>query len=357
MDVAALPETRINQGLIMDAVSVQYGDMTAIDSVSLALAPGQIGCLLGPSGCGKSTLLRTIAGFERVASGAIQLFGRTLSTARQQVPPENRNIGMVFQDIALFPHLTVAQNVAFGLKGRPKAESKRRVDELLELVGLPGAHQRYPNSLSGGQQQRIALARALAHKPLLLLLDEPFSGLDATLKESLVPEVRRILIREKITALMVTHDQMEAFVVADQVAVMNQARIEQTGTPYEIYHKPGTRFVADFVGQGKFLPATVLNDFQVNTDLGILDSTTALGFPEGAVVDILIRPDDVQHDDTSNFFGVISNKQFRGTFFQYQVLLANGLSLMCMASGHHNHAIGERIGIRLDLDHIILFSR
>jgi len=224
------------------------------------------------------------------------------------------------------------------------------------LIGLEGIGHRYPNSLSGGQQQRVALARALAPKPKLLLMDEPFSGLDATLKESLVPEIRRILVQEQITALVVTHDQLEAFTIADKVALMNKGKIEQFDTPYNIYHKPESRFVADFIGQGYFLPATVLNAQQINTDLGVLDLLEPTELPAETAVDLLVRPDDVLHDDDSDFMGVITSKQFKGTFFQYQVTLSNGRQLLCIASSHHNHGVGQRIGIRLDLDHFVLFA-
>jgi iron(III) transport system ATP-binding protein len=349
------PETPVNHHLFVQQVQVKYADVVALKNVSLKLEHGQIGCLLGPSGCGKSTLLRAIAGFEPITQGDITLAGKTLSDENTMIAAERRGIGMVFQDIALFPHLTVAENVGFGLVNQTKKQKRKRITEMLELVGLSDTASRYPHSLSGGQQQRIALARALAPKPKLLLLDEPFSGLDATLKETLVPEIRRILIAEKITALLVTHDQLEAFTIADKVALMNAGVIEQCDAPYAIYHQPITRFVADFIGQGYFLPAVVLNNSQINTDLGILNLPEPLTYSSDAKVDLLIRPDDVLHDDDSNFFGVITSKQFKGTFFQYQVTLANGRTLLCIASSHHNHAIGQQIGIRLDLDHFVVF--
>lgn len=350
--VASLEKRQLN---VRD-VAVHYGSVVAVKGAELELEHGQIGCLLGPSGCGKSTLLRAIAGLESLAHGQISLAGITLSDAQQTLPAERRGIGMVFQDIALFPHLTISQNIAFGLKGQSKAEKDQRVAQLLALVGLEGFEQRYPSSLSGGQQQRIALARALAPKPKLLLLDEPFSGLDATLKETLVPEVRRILLQENITALLVTHDQQEAFAIADKIALMNAGQIEQCDSPYQVYHQPKTPFVADFIGQGYFLSANVLNSHQINTDLGILDVPEPIELAEGSKVDLLIRPDDVLHDDASNYEALIVGKQFKGSFFQYQVRLANGQELLCIASSHHNHAIGQNIGIRLDLDHIVLFA-
>lgn len=341
--------------LALDNVQIHYGQVEAVRDVSLTLAEGEIGCLLGPSGCGKSTLLRSIAGLEAITNGKISVAGKTLSTADKRLPAEERGIGMVFQDIALFPHLTVEQNVAFGLKGHDKAAQQARVKEMLALVGLNGFEARYPSSLSGGQQQRVALARSLAPKPSVLLLDEPFSGLDATLKETLVPEVRKILQKENITAILVTHDQLEAFAIADRVALMNQGKIEQFDSPFEIYHEPATRFVADFIGQGYFIPASILNESQVNTDLGVLDLPKPTTIPVGMPVDLLVRPDDVLHDDESPFMGEISQKYFKGTFFQYQVTLTNGRELLCIAPSHHDHALGQEIGIRLDLDHMVLF--
>ncbi|EAR09068.1 ABC transporter ATP-binding protein [Reinekea blandensis] len=341
--------------LWLEGVDVRYGDVKAVSGAAFGLHKGEIGCLLGPSGCGKSTLLRAIAGFETVAGGSIAMAGKVISSPTLQLDAQERNIGMVFQDIALFPHLTVEQNIAFGLNRWPTSDQQARVQVLLDLIGLSGFETRYPNSLSGGQQQRVALARALAPKPAVLLMDEPFSGLDATLKETLVPDVRDILLKEGITALVVTHDQQEAFSIADKVALMNQGCIEQFSTPYEIYHKPETRFAADFIGQGYFIPATVLNSRQINTDLGVLDLPQESGFTPEFTVDLLVRPDDVLHDDDSPFEGEITKKFFKGTFFQYQVALANGRRLWCIASSHHNHEVGQRIGIRLDLDHFVLF--
>jgi iron(III) transport system ATP-binding protein len=346
-----------HQALIVDRVEIRYGTVSAVKDVTLRLEPGQIGCLLGASGCGKSTLLRAIAGFEQIAHGTVSLGGRTLSNPGFMVPAEQRQIGMVFQDIALFPHLTVAQNIAFGLTHLKASDQAARVSELLVLVGLAGAEQRYPHSLSGGQQQRIALARALAPKPSVLLMDEPFAGLDTTLKETLVPDIRRILVQEGITALVVTHDQQEAYAIADKVALMHQGRIEQFASPFQIYHQPETRYVADFIGQGYFLPATLLSAHQLNTDLGVLSMPDAAAFPDLAEVDLLIRPDDVLHDDESDFLAEITGKHFKGTFFQYEVTLANGRSLLCIASSHQDHRVGQQIGIRLDLDHFVLFAR
>ncbi len=351
------PSNQIHNSLELENVSINYGSVMAVNEVNLHLNSGEIGCLLGPSGCGKSTLLRAIAGFEALTNGSISVGNRVLSKGRAILSPEQRNVGMVFQDIALFPHLTVTDNVAFGLTQLPNSEKSARVSELLELIGLPGCESRYPNSLSGGQQQRVALARALAPKPNLLLLDEPFSGLDAALKESLVEDVRSILLKENITALVVTHDQMEAFVIADKIAVMNKGRIEQFSAAYDVYHQPQTRFVADFIGQGYFISATILGDSLVNTELGVLNTSAPIKFKKDSEVSLLLRPDDIVHDDDSDYVAVITKKVFKGTYFQYEVVLSNGQSLTCIASSHHNHALGQRIGIKMELDHFVMFPK
>ena len=251
-------------------VSLGYGATTVVQNVSLRLDQGEIGCLLGPSGCGKTTLLRAIAGFEPVRAGHIDLQGRTVAAVAQRVPPQHRDIGMVFQDHALFPHLTVDGNVGFGLQQLSKTERAARVQEMLELVGLQGMGQRWPHELSGGQQQRVALARALAPKPRLLLMDEPFSSLDTTMRESIAREVRAILKHAKATALMVTHDQNEAFAMADNVGVMSHGQLMQWGNAVQVYCAPATQEVARFVGEGALVPAQSTPGGQWQTALGML---------------------------------------------------------------------------------------
>ena len=351
--------------LVLDAVSQSYGTRQIISSLSFHLALGEIGCLLGPSGCGKTTALRCIAGFEPVQSGSICIAQATVSRPGQTLAAEKRRIGMVFQDYALFPHLTVAGNVGFGLQQRNQPAAKSRVDELLGLVGLAQHALKYPHQLSGGQQQRVALARALAPRPRLILMDEPFSNLDVELRERLSIEVRDILKREATTALIVTHDQHEAFALADRVGVMHQGRIQQWDTPYNLYHRPANRFVADFVGQGVMLPGDVLNSRQVRTELGVLDgqipvdcsSAGCQGCPRSCGVDVLLRPDDIVHDDDSPLQAEVENKAFRGAEFLYTLKLPSGQRALSLVPSHHNHAIGEKIGIRLSADHVVAFRR
>ena len=353
--MTSLPPANLLTELKIDNVSVAYAAVTIIHQVSFTLKTGQIGCLLGPSGCGKSTLLRAIAGFEALTSGRIQLDGQLLASDSFSATPESRNIGMVFQDIALFPHLSIADNIGFGIQHWDKTVRKARIAHLLQLVGLAGFEKRYPHSLSGGQQQRIALARAIAPKPKLLLMDEPFSGLDAKLREELVPDIRAILLLEKMSAILVTHDQLEAFAMADQVAVMSQGEIHQSGSAYQIYHRPETRFVASFIGHGDFLSSTVCGDKCVKSDLGDIQGALDHGYQQGDKVDLLVRPDDILHDDDSGFTGQIVSKWFRGSHFLYRVKLSSGKTVFCFASSHHNHAIGQEIGLSVNLDHLVLF--
>ena len=333
-----------------------YGAHVVVRGLSFSLAAGGIGCLLGPSGCGKTTVLRCLAGFEPVRAGTIALSGRVVSAPGRVVPPEARGIGMVFQDYALFPHLDVARNVAFGLGRRTEAERERRTRRMLELVGLADAGGAYPHELSGGQQQRVALARALAPQPELLLLDEPFSNLDVDLRERLSVEVRAILKEAGITAILVTHDQHEAFAIADEVGVMTDGRIDQWDSAYNVYHRPRTRFVADFIGQGVFVRGIAEPGGRLVTELGELAATLPEGVRDGDAVDVLLRPDDIVHDDASPWRAAVQSKTFRGAEFLYTLALASGTRILALVPSHHDHAIGEGIGIRLEIDHVVAFS-
>ncbi len=348
--------------LELKQVSHAYGRDLVVDALSFSLEQGAIGCLLGPSGCGKTTVLRAIGGFEHVISGEIRLNGAIVSSPELHLPPEQRKIGMVFQDYALFPHLSVSDNIAFGLRAATPVQRRARVAELLTTVGLGGSGDKFPHELSGGQQQRVALARALAPKPHLLLLDEPFSNLDIDLRERLSLEVRDIIKSAGITAILVTHDQHEAFAVADEIGIMHQGRIQQWDTPYNLYHRPINRFVADFVGQGVFVPGIVLSDQEVQIELGTLNGSIPSECFIGCNacdrtcrVSVLLRPDDIVHDDASATQAEVVSKAFRGAEFLYTLRLTSGMRVLSLVPSHHNHAIGERIGIRLDVDHVVVF--
>jgi iron(III) transport system ATP-binding protein len=340
--------------LRVESLSHAYGTHRVLRGLSLSLPRGMIGCLLGPSGCGKTTVLRCIAGFEPVQEGLIELNGRILSSRGFALPPEERRLGMVFQDYALFPHLRVADNIAFGLHAMPRDVRLARVRELAELVGLSASLEKYPHEISGGQQQRVALARALAPRPELLLLDEPFSNLDVELRERLSQEVREIIKANGATAVLVTHDQQEAFAMADEIGILHEGQIQQWASAYDLYHRPANRFVADFVGQGVFLPAKVLNPQQLEIELGVLNRGAAAY--EGKVLEVLLRPDDVVHDDAAPTRAEVLHKAFRGAEILYTLKLGSGRKVLALVPSHHNHALGERIGIRLDVDHVVAFQ-
>jgi iron(III) transport system ATP-binding protein len=335
----------------------------AVQGVTLGLHAGDIGVLIGPSGCGKTTLLRAVAGLERATGGEIRLTKSVVSSATLSVPPELRRVGMVFQDYALFPHLSVGRNVAFGIHQLPKAEQAARVAEVLQLVGLEGSENRFPHELSGGQQQRVALARALAPRPQLMLLDEPFSNLDVDLRERLAHEVRGILKAAGATALFVTHDQFEAFAIGDVIGVMHEGHLHQWDDAYTLYHRPATRFVADFIGHGVFAPATLVqrgNNVVAQTPLGDLTDLDECPLPSsfpGGECDVLLRADDIVHDDHAPVQAQIVRKSFRGSEFLYTLRLPSGHTVLAHVPSHHDHALGEWIGIRAQVDHVVTFPR
>ncbi len=301
----------------------RFGDFTAVSEVSFTVGRGEIMALVGPSGCGKTTTLRLMAGFEQVDDGRITIGGQLVDDGRTVLPTEKRRVGMVFQDYAIFPHLSVADNVAFGLRGGQK-KHPQRVTEMLTFVGLAGLGERMPHELSGGQQQRVALARALAPEPAVLLLDEPFSNLDAALRQEVRAEVRHLLKRSGVTAVFVTHDQAEALFMGDQVAVMNSGRLEQMGPPEVVFHQPRTRFVAEFLGNADFVPGTAVTG-GVQTPLGLLPQPVRVS--PGTAVTIAVRPDDIflqvaQEEVLVN--GRVLDRQFLGIAYLYAIGLTEG---------------------------------
>jgi iron(III) transport system ATP-binding protein len=341
--------------LELDDIACRYDALLAVDGVSLTLARGEIGCLLGPSGCGKTTVLRAIAGFEPLERGIVSLAGEAIATPSAGLPPDRRGVGMVFQDYALFPHLSAEGNVAFGLRDGSRRERRRAASELLDLVGLGGLGDRYPHELSGGQQQRVALARAIAPRPRLVLLDEPFSNLDVDLRERLGLDVRGLLKAQEIAALFVTHDQHEAFLLGDRIGVMRQGRLLQWDTAFVLYHQPGDRFVADFVGQGRLVPGRISGPGVIDTPLGPIRGHLPGGGAAGCAVDLLLRPDDVLPDPAGPVEGVVAARAFKGAETLYTLRLPDGTEVLCEVPSRLDYAVGARLRIRAEIEHLIAF--
>ena len=328
------------------------GDPPAVDRLSLHLGRGEILALLGPSGCGKTTTLRIIAGLEAPDSGTVALRGEVVAGAGRMVPPEERGVGIVFQDYALFPHLAVADNVAFGLTRLARDARRSRVGEVLDLVGLDGLGQRYAHELSGGQQQRVALARALAPAPALMLLDEPFSNLDADLRAQMRDEVERILRATDTGAVFVTHDQEEAFTLADRVGVLHAGRMEQLATPQEIYHEPATRFVAAFVGAADFLPGAV-TETGIVTEVGTFANVSRRA--RGERVDVMIRPDDITFVPDIEGPGTITRRYFRGSETVYCIRLPSGHRVHSSQPSSSVVPTGTRVRAAAHVLHVVAF--
>ena len=323
-----------------------YGDVVALDGLDLEVEPGTTCALLGPSGCGKTTTLRLIAGLEDADAGSVEIGGETVSTPGRSVPPERRRIGMVFQDYALFPHLDVAANVSYGLGRRP---DPARGAEILETVGLGGLGGRYPHELSGGQQQRVALARALATGPRAVLLDEPFSNLDAGLRERVREEVREILAAQGMTAVFVTHDQEEALSVADQVAVVNEGKVEQAGTPEEVYARPRNRWIASFLGEIDVLPGTAENG-TVSCELGRVPNSHGLR----GEVDVMVRPEALAvgtgetADGRPSVAATVVSRSFYGHDQMLGVELPSGRTVRVRRLGFPAWHPGDRVRVWIE---------
>jgi iron(III) transport system ATP-binding protein len=322
----------------VENVTKSFGAADVLDRVSLHVPPGRMVALLGPSGCGKTTMLRVIAGLESPGSGEVRVGDQLLTGPGVQVPPEKRRIGMVFQDWALFPHLTVARNVGYGLPRVDRTERVRRVDEALAMVGLAGLGDRLPATLSGGQQQRVALARALAPRPSVLLLDEPFSNLDTALRVQVRSEVHHLLAGLGITTVFVTHDQEEAFVLGDEVAVMNAGRIVQQATPAELYQNPADRWVATFVGEANLVLGEA-GDEVARTEIGDI---AVVGGSEGAV-EVLVRPEEIGL--TRGGDAEVQLVEFYGHDTVYVVTTSTGAELRVRQGAAPQFARGERVSL------------
>jgi ABC-type Fe3+/spermidine/putrescine transport system ATPase subunit len=342
--------------LVLAGLSRRFGEVLAVDNLSLSLNEGEFVSLLGPSGCGKTTTLRMIAGFVAPTSGTVTLAGRELSSPTSSVPPERRAMSMIFQSYALWPNMSVEQNVAFGLRMRkvPKAEMRRRVGEMLEVVHLEGLAQRYPNELSGGQQQRVSLARALVVKPEILLLDEPLSNLDANLREEMRGEIRRLHNEFGTTSIYVTHDQVEAMTMSTRIAVMNKGHIEQLDDPQSLYARPATRYVAEFIGRSNILRGERKGE---TIDFGVFQISSALignaapaageySLRPQAVTLGLVRPTDPGHVGLA---GAIVSCAFLGDVWEYAVQPAGaGNRLRVISPASRAFAAGDQVFLQFD---------
>lgn len=327
-------------------VAVGYGQTRVLEDVSFHLEPGQIGCLLGPSGSGKTTLLRAVAGFESIRGGEIRAEGEVLSGRSVHVPPEQRRIGMVFQDHALLPHLKALANVELGLFRLTRKQAAVRARDMLALVGLLDHAGHLPHQLSGGQQQRIALARALAPEPRMVLFDEPFASLDPELRTRLARDVRAALKRTGTSALLVTHSQDEAFAMADRVGLVGEHRLQQWGAPATLYENPASRFVARFVGQGSLLPATVIGNQRARClagEVALRDSNLPVGTP----IDILARPENVRLTDAGACKATVTERRFEADRYVCALQLADGGMLETAVARNHAPAEGDVVGFEL----------
>lgn len=333
-------------------LTCKYESQTILESLSLEVEHGEIVCLLGASGCGKTTLLKAVAGLLPLSSGIMSLNCQTIDDGDNWLPPEQRNIGMIFQDYALFPHLTVNQNVGFGLKDLSDQQKKEKVQEMLELVHLDEFGDRYPHQLSGGQQQRVAIARSLAYKPDLLLLDEPFSNIDTQVRHELISQIRKIFKKQGVTAIFVTHSREEAFAFADKMAVMNHGVIEQYGSASELYFHPSSKFVADFLGGGSYLNAQRISDNEFETSLGLIEAKAQTEIEVGAECALLLRPQHIvaTHDVDSNLS--VLEQQFMGDHCRY-VIEANGQKLLATSS--EALEMGMPVTVKVDTKGVLAF--
>ena len=336
-------------------IACEYDAEPVVHDLTFSLRKGDQACLLGPSGCGKTTVLRAIAGFQKLSRGEILLDGLESSSNTASIPPEERRLGMVFQDHALFPHMTVEENIQVGIVSLEHEERKRRVNEFLERMGLGPERKKFPHELSGGQAQRVALARALSPHPVLLLMDEPFSGLDSDLRERMNVEVAELLRSQGTTALMVTHDQNDAFTFGREIGVMRAGRLEQWASPHVIYHEPKNRFVADFIGSGVFLKGYVRDSKTISTDYVELKSSNCGQWGIGTKLEVLIRPDDLVYDPESDLRVEVLSKAFQGSQTLYTLGFNNGNSLLALFPSHENFPIGEFVSVRFKVDHVVAY--
>jgi iron(III) transport system ATP-binding protein len=343
-----------NDKLNLQSVKIALDSKVILDDVNLKIDTGEIVSLMGSSASGKTSLIRSIAGFHNISSGTIQIDGQVVDDSIRRSDVAMRNVGVIFQDLALFPHLTVRENICFGLNNIDSTQQQKRAKKLEDLLSIENITNRYPNQISGGQQQRVAIARAIAPKPNLLLLDEPFSALDYELKDNLMSDIMKLIKSENITAILITHSAEEAFKMSDKIAFISNNTITQFANPYDIYHRPASKEIANFFGISSYIKAKITDSSHIKCILGDFVGMVDQ-YNKDAKVDLLIRPDDIIHDDDSLFSAKVTEKTFRGSDFLYELELKDGQKIFCFAPSHHNHQVNEVIGIKLDLDHLVIF--
>ena len=341
--------------LEIENISLNIDGKSILDNLELNVQEREIVSIIGPSASGKSSLLRLIAGFDNINSGTIKLNDLIVDDTSKIVEPQNRSVGIIFQDLALFPHLNCEDNILFGMSKSSLSQKSERLNRLSSLLDISGILGNFPHEISGGQQQRIAIARALAPKPEILLLDEPFSALDEELKEPLLSDVKKLLIEEETTTIFIPHNIKEAFQLSDKIAFLDKKKIIQFDTAYNIYHKPLTKEIAHFCGIGSFIKGSIVDHNHVSTNLGTFFGDTSK-FIIGSNVIVMIRPDDIIHDDNSAQSAKVIEKVFHGSDFLYKLEINKGEMIFCYTSSHHDHSLNEVIGIKPAIDHLIMFN-
>ncbi len=359
----------------VENLSFAYKGLTVIEAMSLQVMPKEITCILGASGCGKTSFLKVLAGFIHPSSGVIKVRKKIISSPYHLLAPQKRGMGMSFQDHALFPHLSVYENIVLGMKSKPPKEYKQRLEHIVHELKLTSLLQKYPNSISGGEQQRCSLARALLPAPSILLLDEPLASQDVELKEKLILKLRSLIKENGITALLVTHDQQEAFYMADRMGFLHNKRIIQFSTPYEMYHRPNSLWTAQFIGKGSFLAGEITQGM-LQTELGtiknfryvplnkpdtssMLLSHSNVGYPkpqEKKQIKVFFRPSETQIDSRSAIRGKITAVFFQGDSFLYEIILPSGAKVLSQMSSHYKYALGEAVGLRIRLQNLTAFE-
>ncbi len=341
--------------LSLEDVRIVLDSKVILDNVNLAVNDGDIVSLMGASASGKTTLIRSIAGFNNISSGRIKIDGQIIDDSYKKIGVSKRNVGFIFQDLALFPHLTVRENICFGLRSINKTEILKRTEKLELLLNIKDIKDRYPNQISGGQQQRVAIARAIAPQPKLLLLDEPFSALDHDLKINLMEDIMKLIKSEGITAILITHNAQEAFKMSDKIAFISNKTITQYTSPYNIYHRPLSKEISNFFGISSYIKAEVLDSDRIRTILGDFDGNFEK-YKKGNQVDLLIRPDNITYDDKSEFSAKVIKQTFIGSDFLYELELEDSQKIFCYEPAQHNHEINQIIKIKLNLAHLTVLD-